>query len=106
MSEEQKKSIETFLDALVYSMQKNGNRKLFVTDKNYEKTGIDYLLSDKQAAAAIIKKAQSEFIYFVFLVLINIVFLLRMIRYFSLPHYLIIRLMLLIWKHGILIRFL
>ncbi len=61
MSEEQKKSIETFLDALVYSMQKNGNRKLFVTDKNYEKTGIDYLLSDKQAAAAIIKKAQSEF---------------------------------------------
>ena len=61
MSEQQKQSIEQFLDTIVHSMQKQGNRKLFVTDKNYEKTGVDYLLSDKQAAASIIKKAQEAF---------------------------------------------
>jgi len=61
MSEQQKQSIEQFLDTIVHSMHQKGNRKLFITDKNYEKTGIDYLLSDKQAAASIIKKAQEEF---------------------------------------------
>ena len=61
MSEKQKKSIEQFIDSLIQSMQQKGNRKLFVTDKNYEKTGLDYLLSDKQAASSIIKKIQGEF---------------------------------------------
>ena len=60
MSEHQKDTIEQFLNNLISSMQEKGNRGLFVTDINYEKTGIDFLLSDKQAAATIIKKAQEE----------------------------------------------
>ncbi len=61
MSTKQKDTIEQFLTTLISSMQEKGNRGLFITDINYEKTGIDFLLSDKQAAATIIKKAQDEF---------------------------------------------
>lgn len=61
MNTQQKEIIEQFLNTLISSMQEKGNRGLFVTDINYEKTGIDFLLSDKQAAASIIKKAQEEF---------------------------------------------
>lgn len=61
MSNHQKDTIEQFLNTLISSMQEKGNRGLFVTDINYEKTGIDFLLSDKQAAASIIKKAQEEY---------------------------------------------
>lgn len=61
MSIEERKTIQRFIDQLVHSMQQKGNRQLFVTDKNVEKSGIDYLLSDKQAAASIVKKAQEKF---------------------------------------------
>jgi nonsense-mediated mRNA decay protein 3 len=61
MSEKRKRKIELFIDQFVSSMQQRGNRKLFITDKNFEKTGIDYLLSDKQAAASIVKKTQEAF---------------------------------------------
>ncbi len=61
LSNQEKEDLKTFIEEMVYSMQEKGNRKLFIADVGEEHGGLDFYLSDKQAAHAIIKKAQEHF---------------------------------------------
>lgn len=58
LEEQRLLKIQTYIEDLIYSMQEKGNRKLFITDQDREHGGLDYYLSDKQAAASIIKQTQ------------------------------------------------
>jgi nonsense-mediated mRNA decay protein 3 len=53
--------IRTFVESLIFSMQEQGHRNLFIADVGEEHGGIDFYLSDKQAAATIIKKIQESY---------------------------------------------
>ena len=61
LSNQEKEDLKKFIEEMVYSMQEKGNRKLFIADVGEEHGGLDFYLSDKQVAHAIIKKAQDHF---------------------------------------------
>lgn len=53
--------IRQFVEALIFSMQRQGHRNLFIADVGDEHGGIDFYISDKQASATIIRKVQERF---------------------------------------------
>ena len=53
--------IQHYIERSIFSMQRKGNRKLFIADKGQEHGGLDFFLSDKQAAFSIVKQAQDHF---------------------------------------------
>jgi len=61
LSDIEKEDLKAFVEEMVYNMQEKGNRKLFITDIGEEHGGLDFYLSDKQSAHAIIKKMQEHF---------------------------------------------
>lgn len=61
VSNEKKDAIQNFVTTLIHQMQEKGNRHVFLTDMGKEHGGLDFFISDKQAAYAIIKKIQEEF---------------------------------------------
>ena len=61
ISDQERKNLKLFIENMVSDMQEKGNRKLFITDIGEERGGIDFYLSDKQAAHAIIKRVQERF---------------------------------------------
>ncbi len=61
IEDEHLREIQLFIEDLIFSMQKKGNRKLFIADMGLEHGGIDFFLSDKQAAFSIVKQAQGRF---------------------------------------------
>jgi len=61
LSNKKLQDIEAFVDHTLLSMQEQGNRKLFLADYGMEHGGFDFLISDKQAAYAIVKKVQDQF---------------------------------------------
>jgi len=61
LSDEKIYSIQSYVDDTIISMQEQGNRKLFLADYGREHGGLDFFLSDKQAAYAILKKVQDHF---------------------------------------------
>ncbi len=52
--------IQTNVEHEVKSMYNKGNRGLFITDIGIERGGIDFFLSEKSAALAIVKKLQKQ----------------------------------------------
>lgn len=61
LSNEKLSEIQYFVDDAIIMMQEQGNRKLFLSDYGLEHGGLDFFLSDKQAAYAITKKVQEKF---------------------------------------------
>jgi len=61
LSDERKQDIKTTVEGLVESHVAKGNRGLFITDIGYEHGGIDFYLSDKNAASSIVKKLHETY---------------------------------------------
>lgn len=61
LKQDQRDQIQRFVEDLIFSMQEKGNRKLFIADMTHEHGGLDFYLSDKQAAFAITKQTQDQF---------------------------------------------
>jgi len=59
--DEKRNQIQEFVKHVITSLINQGNRKLFLTDMGVEHGGVDFLLSDKQAAFAIVKRIQEKF---------------------------------------------
>ncbi len=61
LKQDQRNQIQRFVEDLIFSMQEKGNRKLFIADMGQEHGGLDFYLSDKQAAFSITKQTQERF---------------------------------------------
>ncbi len=61
LSEDERRELRSFIEQMVTSIQEKGNRALFITDIGEEHGGLDFYLSDRQAAHTIIKKTQEHF---------------------------------------------
>ncbi|MFO8077895.1 MAG: NMD3-related protein [Thermoplasmatota archaeon] len=61
LKQDQRNQIQRFVEDLIFSIQKKGNRKLFIADMGQEHGGLDFYLSDKQAAFSITKQTQERF---------------------------------------------
>lgn len=61
LSTDLKEKIKVYIESLVYSLQEQGNRQLFIADMGEEHGGLDFFLSDKQITHAICKKTQETF---------------------------------------------
>jgi nonsense-mediated mRNA decay protein 3 len=61
LDEQRLQKIQCYIEDQVYLMQEKGNRKLFISDQKREHGGLDFFLSDKQAAASILKQAHDVF---------------------------------------------
>lgn len=61
LSIEKKDTIQRFVISLIQQMQEKGNRHVFLTDMGKKHGGLNFFISEKQAAYAIIKKIQEEF---------------------------------------------
>ncbi len=61
LSKEIRNTIQCFVEDLIQDIQDKGNRNLFIADMGVEHGGLDFFLSDKQAAYTITKKVQEEF---------------------------------------------
>lgn len=61
LTEKKKVDIQFFTENLIRSLKDQGNRQVFLTDMGREHGGLDFFISDKQAAYTIIKRVQERF---------------------------------------------
>jgi len=61
LKQEELKNIQLSVENSVQNLQAKGNRTLFITDINQEHGGLDFFISDKQAALVITKNLHDEY---------------------------------------------
>lgn len=60
LTREKRDEIQRYVMELIQNIHDKGNRNLFLADMGVEHGGLDFFISDKQGAYAIIKKVQDE----------------------------------------------
>jgi len=61
LNQEELKNIQLSVENIVQNLQAKGNRTLFITDVSQEHGGLDFFISDKQAALVITKNLHDEY---------------------------------------------